>query len=412
MAIYRINPGDLATGSGVPAGFTSRWDTGFTVSVEADAESPSGKSIRLVSPGSTVRTLIGYDAINSDADRGVIDAICIIRSNAAAGSGASVGGLAARGSIGGAGTELGRAVLLANNTANNCLRINSYNGSSTGSISNSSDSGFWSADNLYYLRLQIDNTDTVTSTLYAINDLFGTAFGSNSESANASNSENWFGLFSFDDIADVSFLYVGAGTGADSAPLPLPVFNGPVPDDSLTEGESGFTLDLSAYFDIYDGPATYAIQSGSLPAEMSLDTSTGIISVGSTPVTTGTYTLIVRATDDAGETADTNEFDIVVSAATAVAKGASVTLYNGATLQASVSGITAMWWDASPPTGNPVFTTATESTDGSGVLQVDLDSSTALNVGDNGHLMLYKLDGTNEKDSLAWQGRLAIEDIS
>lgn len=94
------------------------------------------------------------------------------------------------------------------------------------------------------------------------------------------------------------------------------------------------------------------------------------------------------------------------------AKGVRATLFDGTSAQSSITGITAMWWDSSPPTGNPAYTSASESTDGSGVLEIDLDASTTLSMSAPGHLMIMKPDALDEKDNLAWQGRLLIEDIS
>ena len=88
-----------------------------------------------------------------------------------------------------------------------------------------------------------------------------------------------------------------------------------------------------------------------------------------------------------------------------------MSLYDGAVAQTSITGLTTMWWDSSPPSGNPVYQSAVESTDGSGLLEVDIDAVTALAIGDPGHLMVYKLDGGDEKASLAWQGQLTVADI-
>lgn len=93
-------------------------------------------------------------------------------------------------------------------------------------------------------------------------------------------------------------------------------------------------------------------------------------------------------------------------------KGVEVTLYADDVARSSVTGITAMWWDSSPPTGNPVLTTSSASTTVAGVLALDISGSTSLAVGDSGYLMVYKLDGSDEKNSIAWQGELVVVDTT
>lgn len=93
-------------------------------------------------------------------------------------------------------------------------------------------------------------------------------------------------------------------------------------------------------------------------------------------------------------------------------KGISLALYNGATPQASVTGITAVWWDTATPSAfaAPVYSATTASTDASGVLTLDLDADTALSIGQSGFLVLYKA-GASAADDLVFAGRLAVQDI-
>lgn len=305
-----------------------------------------------------------------------------------------------------------------------------------------------------------------------------------------------------------TFDVFGVGTGGDSAPTsalgPSAVaFSGTVPNQAGTEG-TPFSLSLASYFSGTETPFSYSLQSGTLPAGLSLSSSTGAIT--GTPTTVGTSSgIVVRATDSASNTADTNSFSITIddalsppssapgsTVATAVSssqidisfaavsgatgydierdgeatpldlgnvlayshtglaaesphsyrvraynaagdgpwsasfgdttgaesvavKGVTITLYAGSTPQASITGIRALWWDATAPDSTaPDYYTAIASTDGSGVLTLDIDSTTALDVGDYGYLLLHK-DGTlvNEyRDALAFQGAVQITDIS
>lgn len=93
-------------------------------------------------------------------------------------------------------------------------------------------------------------------------------------------------------------------------------------------------------------------------------------------------------------------------------KGAEITLYSGITPRANLNNIIALWWDAATPSGAPVVQTTTASTDAFGVLSLDIDSATSLNIGDAGFLLLYKLDAIDHRDSLAFAGRLNVVDIA
>lgn len=114
--------------------------------------------------------------------------------------------------------------------------------------------------------------------------------------------------------------------------------------------------------------------------------------------------------------AATNDSTVATSAqfttASAAVKGASITLHDGTTPQASITNILALWWDAASPTGAPAFESSTASTDASGVMTLDLDNDTALAIGATGFLMLYKLDGTDHRDSLVFAGQVDVVDIS
>lgn len=95
----------------------------------------------------------------------------------------------------------------------------------------------------------------------------------------------------------------------------------------------------------------------------------------------------------------------------AVVRGVAVTLYNGSTAQASLTGIRALWWDATAPTGAPDFESTTETTDATGLLSINIESVTSLSVGQNGFLLLYKLDGADHRNSLAFAGQVTTSDI-
>lgn len=139
---------------------------------------------------------------------------------------------------------------------------------------------------------------------------------------------------------------------------------------------------------------------------------TGVQNVGATGLSPSTGYYWHYQQQDAA----TNDSTVATSAqfttSSAAVKGATITLHDGVTPQASITNILALWWDATSPTGAPVFESSTASTDGSGVMTLDLDNDTALAIGASGFLMLYKLDGTDHRDSLVFAGQVDVVDIS
>lgn len=124
---------------------------------------------------------------------------------------------------------------------------------------------------------------------------------------------------------EISDLHASLGPNNTFALLELPAavpvaFSGSVNNQNATVGVSG-SMDLSGFFTGNQTPFTYSLVAGSLTGTgLSLNTSTGVIS--GTPSATGTIGgLIVRATDTANNTAQTNLFDIIVSAAPQVPQG-------------------------------------------------------------------------------------------
>lgn len=90
-------------------------------------------------------------------------------------------------------------------------------------------------------------------------------------------------------------------------------FSGSVANQTGTEG-TAFSLDLSTYFSGSETPFAYSVQAGTLPAGLSLNSSTGVIS--GTPTTAGVSSgIVIRATDATPDTADTNGFSITINAA-------------------------------------------------------------------------------------------------
>jgi hypothetical protein len=138
---------------------------------------------------------------------------------------------------------------------------------------------------------------------------------------------------------------------AGGAPQPL-AFTGTVPAQNGTQG-SAFAFSgaaLASYFGGGTPPYTYTVQSGSLPAGLSISATTGVIS--GTPTAAGSASIVVRATDSAGTpaTADSNAFSITIAALAAptiTTQPANQTVTTPATatftVAASGSGLSYQW---------------------------------------------------------------------
>lgn len=320
--------------------------------------------------------------------------------------------------------------------------------------------------------------------------------------------------------------YFSVGTNGDAAADPAtgsdPVsFTGTVPAQSFAQGSTITPLALASYFSGDLTPFSYAVTTGTLPAGLSLNASTGVIS--GTPTTAASaVSIVVTATDDSANTAATNAFNITITAVdstaptlssptgtetgattasgtvstnegngtlyavvttsatppiaadiragtgavydtsqsvsatgvqavsasgltaattyywhflhddaaanpsnivtsasfttdavAAVVKGVTIALHarTGLTPRASVTGITARWWDSPTAAGAPLLKTDSASTNGSGVMTIDLDSVTSLSVAGLGYLVLYKA-GAGADTDLHFAGRVAVSDIA
>jgi hypothetical protein len=140
--------------------------------------------------------------------------------------------------------------------------------------------------------------------------------------------------------------------------------------------------------------------------------STGAKTFSATGLTAATTYYAYAVHTDAAANDSSVSATACFTTSAAFVKGIQVTLYNGVTARASLTGIRAMWWDADLPSGAPDYETTTETTDASGVLEIDLSAHTSLAVDAFGFLFLYKLDGTDYRDSLVFASKIAVVDIS
>lgn len=259
-------------------------------------------------------------------------------------------------------------------------------------------------------QIQLGQDNLGVAAAYSSNVAVST-IGSKSFSATGlTAATTYYAHFQHDDaIGTSSTVYTSASFTTDAAATVV-TFTGTIPTLDATES-AAFSSDLSGYFAGTQTPFTYAITTGTLPAGLSLNTSTGVIS-GTPTVVANTTGLVITATDTDTATAPSDPFTINVAAAAVVIKGVSTEVYNGAALQANVTGLTVEWHDSTSPAGlAPVYFSSTASTDALGVLTLNLDASTALALGGLGHLNVWKL-ATPDTDSIGTQAVLAVGDIS
>lgn len=176
-------------------------------------------------------------------------------------------------------------------------------------------------------------------------------------------------------------------------------FSGTVPAKSGTAGVA-FSWGSPALSSYFSGAGTYAVQSGNLGAlGLSLDANTGVIS-GATPIA-GTQAIVIRKTAASGSpaTADTNSFNITISAA--LATSLALTLYgeDGTTPEANRTGLNWAFYDEPTPDlfTSPSAQGSGASTNGSGVVTLDI-SGTSLAPGATGWLTISNSDGTVQSD--------------
>lgn len=211
----------------------------------------------------------------------------------------------------------------------------------------------------------------------------------------SARSKGWMRATRSTLVAASTFSAVGA---AADAPVQ---FTGTVPTQNGTAGTAfSWTAPTLASYFVGGGALTYTVQTGTLPTGLSLNSSTGVIS-GTTSVQ-GTTALVIRATGDG--TADTNSFNLTIDPPLIpLATSVTLTMTTDGTIPASsLTGLKWAFFDQVNPGSfvAPVAQGTTESTDGSGVLVLNITGS-ALNAGDIGWLVISNSDGTTTQSPAA-----------
>lgn len=157
------------------------------------------------------------------------------------------------------------------------------------------------------VRFEYDGVDTLT---VKVN---GSTVGTYTDPGTPRTGNGYIGLYSYSMPAGDTWKLDDFEGGDLPAPGTPVSFSGTIPTQSATEG-TPFSADLSTYFSGTETPFAYAVQSGALPAGLTLNSSTG--EIAGTPTTPGTASgIVIRATDAGTDTADSNSFSIDVAAA-------------------------------------------------------------------------------------------------
>jgi len=140
----------------------------------------------------------------------------------------------------------------------------------------------------------------------------------------------WFHTARFRKIEIYPAMTSAAMLVASAEGLPFTIAGTPEPNAMDGLAYAGFTVRAAGGVP----PYTYSVHSGSLPAGLSLNSSTGAIS--GTPSATGVASgIVIRATDDHGATVDLDAFTINVRSFLAAFKHASRTFTSGASFTKS-----------------------------------------------------------------------------
>lgn len=422
------------TAGAFPTGFTPQWhvSTGDLSVVDISADSPPAGFTRAARTAviSAQRGAFTLDAVDSDADRATFKVAALVRITGIPGTvNTTVGAVGGRIS----GTTTSETGVVSGFSRDGALRLFTYYYNNASSGGTTDDFYDYVADTWYWYVLDVSGT-TSNWYLYPENDPGGTPLTSGSTSTVPTGAGGvGFFVFRTEVGAQLEFAALEVATGSSSLNYSdgAPDTTAPTLTSATASATGASTADLSVSTDEGNGTLYWVVSESATPPSVaqiqSGNDSTGSAAAASgnqavsttgaqTPTATGlsastTYYAYFQHSDAAG-----NDSAVVGSSSFATlsssSPGISLTLYDNETAQANVTGITWLWWDATDPSGAPAGSGTTESTDGSGVLQVDLSAFTTLSIGQTGFLLLWKADATNDEDSLAFAGRVDVVNIA
>lgn len=427
--------GDDPTVDG-PAGLTERWDTSFgSAEIVSYAGAPSGKAMR-ISKSAAGRYAISLDAVDSDPDRDDVEVRVLVRvTSALMADGVNWGWAIARGSgttSGGLSTnETGYAGNAYQGGTFRKLRVTVYDGGSS-SLALDTGNTDWpgTVDSAFWLTMKVSGTSLTVGT--ALEGTPETAIRESTGTDSSISGVGWVGTGVFSDV-NVDILAIGVGTNGDAAPTEstdttAPILTSPTgtaggattASGTVSTDEAGGLLD-AVVTTSSTTPSAAQIQAGqdhtgSAAVATDLDNAvagTGSQSVSFTGLTASTTYYVHYVQQDAAGNDATPVSSASFATSAGSTEGIELTLYSGTSTQDSLTGIHVAVWDAANPDATaPDFFTATATTNGSGVLSVDISSIGGIAVSDTVFVLLWKPDASVDEDSLAFAGRLDVVDIA
>jgi len=434
MAQYWLDFGGDTVGN-APAGLTSRWTTtGLTLAVQSDAAAPSGKSVR-VTKTALNRCAVTVNAVDSDSDRGDFEIRALIRTPSVDSSNLTPGPYLLGRGAGAVSSEscYGAGLVFGASSDSKIAEFRKYvsGGLAANFDGNQTSPSAFALNTAYWLRLRVNGT-SLTRGLAPIGDPQNETWTVSTTDAQVS-AAGWIGFLPAGNC-NWDILAVGIGTNGDNAPTQnpsdttAPTLTGATATATGATTASGSVTTDEANGTLYSVATTSATKPSKAQVKAGQNnsgataawagnqavSSTGAKSVSVTGLTAeANYYLHHMHEDAAANQSDVeSSASFTTTATVAVVKGVTLTLYSGTTPQASITGIRALWWDTTSPSGAPAFSTTSASTDGSGALTLDIDNETSLDVDDPGFLLLYKLDAIDHEASLVFAGRVAVSDIS
>lgn len=233
MANYSTDLESLSTGSGVPSGFTSRWDAG-TWSIVDDA---GDNVLREASSGSN-RYFISMNAVDGDANRANVEMLVRCRASSFATPSNTYLGCVLRGSGDGS-TETGYGVLIV--TGSPSVRIAKYSGGTNTALGTSTLNATINANTWYWLRARANGT-AIKGKVWADGSSEPGTWDIEVTDSSIS-AAGWNGVFAFIGGVNKDFTDIAVATNGDTAVMS----SGATIDCALASATaSGFTANISA----------------------------------------------------------------------------------------------------------------------------------------------------------------------
>lgn len=410
MAKYWEDWGDQTLGN-EPAGWTKAWfQNGYSLTVQEDTDAPAGRRLRLNRTVSSDRTFITLDAVDNDPDRATLKIRALVKTEKW-----STNALMIHGGVGGRITDAINegayvsAAYQASGANVGRLALNRYASSST--LLYESGNDVLQPDTYYWIGLDCIG-DQITVSVRDKDDpniVLHTSTITDSVVSNAGR----VGVFAFSSVSgNVDFGAVAIATGSDEAFYANPTHQDPpqgtVTISNISPGITTASVSYS-YNNTDQNGFQYRINDG---APISIGSSPATITGLTEDTTYNSPGLQIRAVNAVGNGAWSTATAFSTNPAAAAVKGIRVTLHDSDRQPlSSITNVTARWYDSATGAGAPELHTNSASINSSGMLELNIDSSTSLNVGGVGYLQLYKA-GASPNDDLHFGGRVSVVDIS